>query len=78
MSMPNFPTIDEHIDAAQSLLAAGEAMPEGSIARTDCVRRSTAHATIALVLQGQQVGICAHGNTGVCMPCIIPILEYRR
>lgn len=68
-------TADDHIKEARRLVAGingvGLLTEKERVLRADVIARATMHATLALALQGQQVGICDHGNTGVCMPCII-------
>jgi hypothetical protein len=68
-------TADDHIAEAQRLVAginsAGLLTEKERALRADVIARATMHATLALALQGQDAGICDHGNTGVCMSCVI-------
>lgn len=59
----NHPSSD--IRAAHEIAdAAHEVIPEYAAT-------ARAHATLAIAKQTATVGVCDHGNTGVCMSCVI-------
>lgn len=66
--MPNL-TAQEHYDKA---IEALDTLRRGAPGYEHI---ATAHATLAvasaLIQQREDVGMCPHGNTGICMPCVI-------
>jgi hypothetical protein len=70
----------EHYTAAEQLLDM--ATDHGNCAADDyaheayLLAKAQVHATLAQAASRLDVSTCQHGMTGLCMHCLIPIVEF--